>query len=1053
MVIYTVTRLEGPIEPGPHGDGQDPGTQPEQPRHKPQPIQDHLVAFEPWEVVSFSVYPYVDEVAEPGTDELNATIRPISNSRYSRGTPYSDPRVEIDDPPSGSAFVSLSGTPATIAEGESATFTFTRTGGDTTQPLTVDIRVDDPQDFLRGNHWDTAPDIPTQVEFTANALTQTLTLTTPDDQRALTDGNVRVWVLPGTGYLLAHTGLETSATLSVTDNDTPQVLSLEWGYLDFSDNSWEQDETWNDCTSTSCTSGPAEGIFYYEDNRTFDFFQELEEHFPAHFEVRRRATDTGKTVTFVLRLEHNRGWESPRHSSWPVDPVTGNHYQDFPMTLTGNQTNVVGRIELLDNGLVDNSDWQYSATIRSIEDAGGTALSPTEEAEYWTVTSPRKRTERPFDRGRVQVDMKSGRPDPVPEGEQVTFNIQRWRGNSLEPLTVQLRTWEPNRDQPDGTNPTEQTHDIVFPAVPMTGNFVDYVTQNVRLSVTTEDDSAYELRKTIRAQLFRTNEGLYENYTNQRRPTVHNREILIDDDDQPTITLSASSTSVTEGETLTFTLTRGNNTTERVITGVSVDDPGGFLQGDIPTDVVAVPSSIVFEPGDVTKTVDLTPLDNARDIPDSTLTFTVAVEPEYEILGSPSTTVAVADNDTAPQIQISFNQPEVEEGNDLILTITRTGELKNDLDVHITAGPVGKQEEIYTGFDPGHSEIPLRFHRVDNNRKTPDVQYEATLHPEPPEFWIPTGPTTVNATFVDDDPYNVGVEILTPVVNEGQTMPFRLLHDGHTREDLTINVRQSEAGSAVGDTLLGDRTWSIYRNTSYTNLLLFSEARDGNDGDATFTIEILPGDGYAIDPAHAAATVVVRDRDPLPVLGFRDVGATGSEGDATIDFWVDMLSPLPSLRTVSVDYEVRESDTLDGDDIVDATGTLTLAPGETSAVIQAQVLQDLIVETNETFTVILTNPVHARLQDRQASLTTQGTVEDDEPRVTVEAGQTAVDEGSSITMDLTRTGDITSELTVWLQVAPDRSKGAHPPGYRRVRRGQRHGAAHNNHRERRCQPG
>ena len=140
----------------------------------------------------------MDGVAEPGTDELEASIRPISNSRYSRGIPY-EATVEIDDPPSGSALVSLTATPSSIAEGESATFTLTHTGGDTAQPLTVDIRVDDPQDFLRGNHWDPAPDIPTQVEFAANALTQTLTLTTPDDQRDLTDGDVSPTATQGMG--------------------------------------------------------------------------------------------------------------------------------------------------------------------------------------------------------------------------------------------------------------------------------------------------------------------------------------------------------------------------------------------------------------------------------------------------------------------------------------------------------------------------------------------------------------------------------------------------------------------------------------------------------------------------------------------------------------------------------------------------------------------------------------------------------------------------------------------------------------------------------------
>ena len=188
------------------------------------------MVFQPWDsVVSYSVYPYVDGVAETGTDELTAQIRPITTSRYSLGSP-DEATIEINDPPSGSAFVSLSVTPTSTAEGESATFT--RTGGDTSQSLTVDIRVDDPEDLLRGNHWDAAPDIPTQVVFAAGSTSQTVTLTAPDDQRDLTDGDVKVWVLPGNDYLLGNTGVETSATVSVTDNDEAQELTFDWGYLD-----------------------------------------------------------------------------------------------------------------------------------------------------------------------------------------------------------------------------------------------------------------------------------------------------------------------------------------------------------------------------------------------------------------------------------------------------------------------------------------------------------------------------------------------------------------------------------------------------------------------------------------------------------------------------------------------------------------------------------------------------------------------------------------------------------------------------------------------------
>ena len=107
----------------------------------------------------------------------------------------------------------------------------------------------------------------------------------------------------------------------------------------------------------------------------------MEPIWPAHFQVIRRAEDVGKTATFVVRVEHNRGWESPRHAHWPIDPVTGNHYFEFPLTLTGNQRQVVGRIELLDNGYSGPElPWEYSAEIKRVEDVSkGTVLTAEQE--------------------------------------------------------------------------------------------------------------------------------------------------------------------------------------------------------------------------------------------------------------------------------------------------------------------------------------------------------------------------------------------------------------------------------------------------------------------------------------------------------------------------------------------------------------------------------------------------------------------------------------------------------------------------------------------------
>ena len=99
------------------------------------------------------------------------------------------------------------------------------------------------------------------------------------------------------------------------------------------------------------------------------------------------------------------------------------------------------------------------------------------------------------------VKINSVTPKQVAEGQAVTITLERRFGNPLEPYPVQVRTWEPNQVMADGTNPTDQVHDVVFPAVPMTDQFVEYVTQTATLTVSTWDDSVYEPRDTFMASL------------------------------------------------------------------------------------------------------------------------------------------------------------------------------------------------------------------------------------------------------------------------------------------------------------------------------------------------------------------------------------------------------------------------------------------------------------------------------------------------------------------------------------------------------------------------
>ena len=188
---------------------------------------------------------------------------------------------------------------------------------------------------------------------------------------------------------------------------------------------------------------------------------------------------------------------------------------------------------------------------------------------------------------------------------------------------------------------------------------------------------------------------------------------------------------------------------------------------------------------------------------------------------------------------------------------------------------------------------------------------------------------------------------------------------------------------------------------------------DGDEPDGSISIEVLDrhDSNYAINPLQTLATTIVRDGDPDPVLAIGD--ETVSEGDGTIDFEVSYGSGPASQRTITVDYATRDNRAADGRDYTAASGTLTFLPGvDRTATISVPVIQDQSAERTETFYLTLSNPSNATLEDREPSITVVGTIEDDEPVVSIAASVESVPEGQRAVFELTRTGDITGDLTV-----------------------------------------
>jgi len=100
-------------------------------------------------------------------------------------------------------------------------------------------------------------------------------------------------------------------------------------------------------------------------------------------------------------------------------------------------------------------------------------------------------------------------------------------------------------------------------------------------------------------------------------------------------------------------------------------------------------------------------------------------------------------------------------------------------------------------------------------------------------------------------------------------------------------------------------------------------------------------------------------------LSIADVSvAEGNTTPKTATFTVTLS--VPSSQVVTVQYATTNGTATAGSDYVAKMGTLTFPLNTTTATIPVTVNGDTTTETNETFTVTLSNPVNATIADGQA---------------------------------------------------------------------------------------
>ncbi len=134
-------------------------------------------------------------------------------------------------------------------------------------------------------------------------------------------------------------------------------------------------------------------------------------------------------------------------------------------------------------------------------------------------------------------------------------------------------------------------------------------------------------------------------------------------------------------------------------------------------------------------------------------------------------------------------------------------------------------------------------------------------------------------------------------------------------------------------------------------------------------------------------------------------------------------------NTVTVNYGTSDGSAVAGSDYRATAGTLTFGPNDTAKLITVPIIDDLVAESTEQFTLTISNPSGATIDGTKSTATIM--IQDNDGSgtvITFNPDSYAVQEnGGSVTLTVTRSGDITQEDVVNFTTQPGSATGGDLP--------------------------
>ena len=316
--------------------------------------------------------------------------------------------------------------------------------------------------------------------------------------------------------------------------------------------------------------------------------------------------------------------------------------------------------------------------------------------------------------------------------------------------------------------------------------------------------------------------------------------------------------------------------------------------------------------------------------------------------------------------QLSIADSTVSEGNSGTVTAAFTVTLAptSTVTVSVTYATV---DETATGgvdytpvsgtlvFNPGETEkqipVPVIGDLDDESDETFGVQLSAPVNADLLD-------AEATGTIIDDDGLST-ISIADQTALEGDTgtteMQFEVTLSPVSASVVTVDYATANGSALAGSdytAVAGTLTFNPGETTKAVTVTVLGDNVDEGSSE-TFAVQLSNPTNATLADGEAVGTITDDDTARLRV----GAGPQVLEGDAgTTPATFDVTLLTPAAFTVTVDYATFDGSAVAGEDYLAVSGTLTLAPLQTTKPVTVLICGDTISETDETFWLKLSNP-------------------------------------------------------------------------------------------------